>query len=76
MEGEVGEACVCALIHLASSAGRGVLRHRSSPPVWSWPLDEVAFQVFLDVFSDMLQTYISSVSVVLDVCFNCFMRML
>jgi ApbE superfamily uncharacterized protein (UPF0280 family) len=33
-------------------------------------------QVFLYVFSDMLQARVSSVSVVSDVCFNCFIRML
>jgi hypothetical protein len=33
------------------------------------------FQVF-QAFSDMLQAYVSSVSVVTDVCFKCFIRML
>jgi hypothetical protein len=36
----------------------------------------MCFQVFLDAFSDMLYAHVSGVSVVLDVCFICFMRML
>jgi hypothetical protein len=57
-------------------AGRGGPHHRNSPPGRSWPHGDAVFQVFLDVFSDMLQAYFSSVLVVSYVCFNCFMQML
>jgi hypothetical protein len=54
--------CACAPIHIVPVAGRGGLRHRSSPQGRSWPTATLCFQVF-QTFSDMLQAYI---------CFKCF----
>ena len=66
-----GVACACVPIHLAPSAGRGRMCHRSSSPGRLWPLVTLCFKcsrrfrtcckAMFQVFQ-LFQMYVSSVS--------------
>jgi hypothetical protein len=67
---------IAGMVGRAGAHHPASLHHRSCPPGRSRLRGDVVFSVFLDTFSDMLQYHVSSVSVVLDVYFNCSMWML
>jgi uncharacterized CHY-type Zn-finger protein len=66
----IREAWACAPIHLVSSAGRGGLRHRSSPLGRSWPRGDAVLQVFLDIFRQVASLCLKYFS-----CFRCMFQL-